>query len=77
MRSLAVAPECRGTGLGTAGEALVPGPRRRLSPDLALTLREGFFNRLGFVTVDHWAISPKIWHECIYCPSSTPATRSP
>ena len=34
----------------------------------ALTLNEGFFNRLGFATVDRWALSPKIWHECIYCP---------
>ena len=33
----------------------------------ALTLSEGFFNRCGFDTVDRWAISPKIWHECIYC----------
>jgi len=29
---------------------------------------EDFFNRLGFTTVDRWALSPKIWHECIYCP---------
>ncbi len=34
----------------------------------ALTLREGFFNRLGFATVDRWALAPKVWHECIYCP---------
>jgi amino-acid N-acetyltransferase len=34
----------------------------------ALTLVESFFNKLGFVTVDRWTISPKIWYECIYCP---------
>ena len=34
----------------------------------ALTLRESFFQRLGFEIVDRWSISPKLWQECIYCP---------
>ena len=70
LRSLAVAPEFRSTGLGRRlVEALVA---RALDAGYdqicALTLTEGFFNRCGFATVDRWAISPKIWHECIYCP---------
>jgi amino-acid N-acetyltransferase len=70
LRSLAVAAEWRSTGLGRLlVEALVELARRTGVQQLcALTLVEGFFNRLGFVTVDRWAISPKIWHECIYCP---------
>jgi amino-acid N-acetyltransferase len=70
LRSLAVAAGWRSTGLGRRlVEALVEEARRTGVQQLcALTLVEGFFNRLGFVTVDRWAISPKIWHECIYCP---------
>jgi amino-acid N-acetyltransferase len=70
LRSLAVAPEWRGTGLGRRlVEALTERAREAGYEQLcALTLVEGFFNRLGFATVDRWAISPKIWHECIYCP---------
>ena len=70
LRSLAVAPECRGTGLGKRlVEALIAKARAAGYDQIcALTLSEGFFNGCGFVTVDRWAISPKIWHECIYCP---------
>jgi amino-acid N-acetyltransferase len=70
LRSLAVAAEYRSTGLGRRMvEALVEAAREAGYDQLcALTLVEGFFNRLGFQTVDRWAISPKIWHECIYCP---------
>ncbi len=70
LRSLAVAPEYRNTGLG---KRLVAALVERARQDgyeqiCALTLTEAFFNRCGFVTVDRWAISTKIWHECIYCP---------
>ena len=70
LRSLAVAPECRGTGLGKRlVEALVANARAAGYDQIcALTLSESFFNGCGFITVDRWAISPKIWHECIYCP---------
>ena len=70
LRSLAVAPAWRGTGLGRRlVQALIERARQAGYEQLcALTLAEGFFTRLGFTTVDRWAISPKIWHECIYCP---------
>ncbi len=70
LRSLAVASDYRNTGLGRRlVEALVVMARESGYDQLcALTLTEGFFNRLGFQTVDRWAITPKIWHECIYCP---------
>ncbi len=70
LRSLAVAPEWRGTGLGRLlAQALVERARQAGYQQIcALTLVEGFFTRLGFATVDRWALSPKIWHECIYCP---------
>ncbi len=70
LRSLAVAPAWRGSGLGRRlVTALVEKARADGYDQIcALTLNESFFNRCGFVTVDRWAISPKIWHECIYCP---------
>lgn len=70
LRSLAVAAELRGSGLGRRlVTALVEKARSDGYDQIcALTLSEGFFNRCGFVTIDRWAISPKIWHECIYCP---------
>jgi len=70
LRSLAVAAPYRSTGLGRRlVEALVAEARRAGYEQLcALTLVESFFNRLGFQTVDRWTISPKVWHECIYCP---------
>lgn len=70
LRSLAVAPDLRGNGLGRRLVAALVEKARADGYDqiCALTLNEGFFNECGFVTVDRWAISPKIWHECIYCP---------
>jgi amino-acid N-acetyltransferase len=70
LRSLAVAAEWRSTGLGRRlVEALVEQARATGFRQIcALTLVEGFFNKLGFATVDRWTITPKIWHECIYCP---------
>ncbi len=70
VRSLAVAPEYEGQGLGgRLVLSLVEMARASGYEQVcALTLREGFFNRLGFATVDRWALAPKIWHECIYCP---------
>ena len=70
LRSLAVAPEYRSTGLGKRlVEALIARARSDGYDQIcALTLSESFFNRCGFATVDRWSISSKIWHECIYCP---------
>jgi len=70
LRSLAVAPEQRGTGLGRrlVHELIEQARADGYDTICALTLSEEFFNRCGFTTVDRWSISPKIWHECVYCP---------
>ncbi len=69
LRSLAVAPEARGTGLGKRLVEMLVVKARDAGYDqiCALTLSEGFFNKCGFTTVDRWTITPKIWQECIYC----------
>jgi amino-acid N-acetyltransferase len=70
VRSLAVHPSQHGQGLGSRiVETLVALARvRGYRQVCALTLRESFFERLGFHIVDRWSISPKLWQECIYCP---------
>jgi amino-acid N-acetyltransferase len=70
LRSLAVAPETRGSGLGKhLVQTLVVAARDAgFERICALTLNEGFFNACGFDTIDRWALTPKIWQECIYCP---------
>jgi len=70
LRSLAVAPELHGRGVGgRIVDALVEMARSRgLRQICALTLAPEFFQRQGFQIVDRWEISPKIWSECVYCP---------
>jgi amino-acid N-acetyltransferase len=70
LRSLAVAADLRGTGLGRRLVAALIEKARAVgyAQLCALTLQEGFFNALGFATVNRWALSSKIWTECIYCP---------
>jgi len=70
LRSLAVAPELHGRGVGgQIVDALVEMARRRgLRQICALTLAPRFFEQQGFRVVDRWEISPKIWSECVYCP---------
>ena len=70
VRSLAVHERGQGKGVGSLiVESLVAlAKAREFSQVCALTLREEFFQRLGFEIVDRWSISPKLWQECIYCP---------
>ncbi len=70
IRSLAVAPEMQGRGIGRALVEYVLNVAREvgIAQVCALTLKPRFFETLGFQIVDRWDISPKIWQECIYCP---------
>ena len=70
VRSLAVAPEHGGLGLGRQlvgrieAEALEMG----LSRLMALTYETGFFHNLGFKTVEMNELPEKVWGVCINCP---------
>lgn len=70
IRSLAVAPDQAGKGIGSQiVRALIEVARQEgVTQVVALTLRQSFFERLGFERVNRWDISPKIWSECVYCP---------
>ena len=70
IRSLAVASEQQGSGLGGVIVAALLAMARELGYDqvCALTLRPAFFERQGFEIVDRWGLTPKIWQECVFCP---------
>lgn len=69
IRSLAIHEDYQGQGIGgMLVLALVEIAREQEYEQIcALTLRSGFFERLGFEVVDRWSISPKVWQACIYC----------
>ncbi len=70
IRSLAVAQDCQGKGLGkkliasAIEEARALGLRRVF----ALTYESAFFGKLGFHVLDKENLPTKVWRECIYCP---------
>ncbi len=70
IRSLAVAQAGQGKGIGRriVEDLVEMATTRGYAQICALTLEEGFFEKLGFEVVDRWSISPKLWQDCIYCP---------
>lgn len=68
--SLAVAPETQGLGLGgRIVERLVEDAETLgITTVFALTLRDGFFHRLGFRTVQKEMFPAKVWSDCRSCP---------
>lgn len=70
IRSLAIHEDYQGQGVGSMlVTTLVKMAREQEYEQIcALTLRSNFFENLGFAVVDRWAISPKVWQACIYCP---------
>ncbi len=69
VRSLAVKEEDRKKGIGAKlvkaclEEAKTLGARRVF----ALTYQTGFFEKLGFKTVDKTVLPHKIWSDCLKC----------
>jgi amino-acid N-acetyltransferase len=71
--SLAVAPETQGLGVGgRVVEQLVEDAEMLgITTVFALTLRDGFFHRLGFRTVPKEMFPAKVWSDCRNCPKLT------
>lgn len=68
--SLAVDPATQGLGLGgRIVERLVEDAETLgIESVFALTLRDGFFHRLGFRTVPKEMFPAKVWSDCRSCP---------
>ena len=72
IRSLAVAPEIRGRGLGTRllRAALAAARRRKIARVFAVTHTPEFFGRQGFTTSTRWALPEKLARDCCTCPKA-------
>ena len=74
IRSLVVAPEFQGQGIGKAivGKIIrdvdASRPQWRI---FTLTGRPVFFGKAGFRTVQREMFPEKIWSDCRYCPKNT------
>ena len=69
IRSLAVAPDAQGHGVGSrlVQNALDEARRFKIDNVFTLTYRPGFFERFGFSIIDRAELPLKIWADCITC----------
>ena len=67
---LATAPDNSPRGTGSAiVQALIEKARtENLTQVFALTLAPGFFQKMGFRTVEHTNLPMKVWKDCVACP---------
>lgn len=72
IRSLAVAPDRRGGGIGAAlaDAAIRDAARLGISRLFALTYESGFFERFGFEIIDRGLLPEKVWSVCLNCPKA-------
>jgi len=70
VRSVAIAPEYVGQGLGRAivDQLLQDARALALTQVFTLTYKPGFFEKIGFARVDKKDLPHKVWKDCIYCP---------
>jgi amino-acid N-acetyltransferase len=70
VRSLAVAEEYAGMGLGRqiVNRLVDDGAVRGFDYAFALTLQVRFFEKLGFHAVRKSVLPQKVWGDCIICP---------
>lgn len=69
IRSLMVAPDIKGGGLGRkiVDELIITARSRHVSRVMALTYVPEFFHKLGFITVNKDIFPEKIWGICVNC----------
>jgi len=72
VKSLAVAPHCRGTGIGGKLLKAAVADARKLGVKklFALTYERDFFAKQGFEVIQRDTLPEKMWRECIYCPKA-------
>lgn len=70
IRSLAVAQEFHGRGIGSllVNSCLVEADELGITKIFTLTYQPIFFARLGFQYIDKKDLPHKVWSDCINCP---------
>ncbi|HSW45809.1 MAG TPA: N-acetyltransferase [Phycisphaerae bacterium] len=70
IKSLAVADEMRGGGIGArlVQATLEEARRLKLATVFALTRETRFFDKLGFHIVPRETLPHKVWTDCVQCP---------
>ena len=69
IKSLAVADDAQGKGVGTKllDSCLEDAHRLGIRRIFALTYRPGFFQKRGFQQIDKGELPHKVWLECVKC----------
>ena len=72
LKSVAVAPDHAGQGLGRRMVAAAVEDARRIGVKrlFVLTYEKEFFQKQGFAVIDRDTLPEKIWRECIACPKA-------
>ncbi|MBR4847678.1 MAG: N-acetyltransferase [Phascolarctobacterium sp.] len=70
IRSLAVDPELKCTGIGKNIVALLEkeGMERGVKMFFTLTYQPGFFAKCNYIETAKEKLPQKVWKECVYCP---------
>ena len=70
VRSLAIAPDYVGQGLGRAivDQLLLDAAELAFSQVFTLTYKPGFFEKIGFTRIEKKDLPHKVWKDCIHCP---------
>ena len=58
----------KGTGRAIVRALIERAKTDNISQVFALTLAPGFFQRMGFRTVEHKDLPMKVWRDCVACP---------
>jgi amino-acid N-acetyltransferase len=70
IRAIAVAPGMNRRGIGTliVEQLLEESRDLQLEQVFCFTYEPKFFNRFGFIQVEHSAMPLKVYNECFHCP---------
>ncbi len=70
IRSLAIAPELQGRGIGSrlVRSCLDEAESLEIGQVFVLTYQADFFRKLDFIDKDKKDLPHKIWSDCLHCP---------